>query len=201
MPITLRSVKGSPLTWNELDGNFVDLGARTETAWVMDGLEPSVRPDDPDAAVPNLFIGDIYAYSYFNGQITQSYANWDVPFNWAPGTDLYLALHWSPGNSTSTGTVRWGIEYTGAPVNGVFFPTITEYYDAASDGTAYKQYQTVSTPYPGSSVEPNTRFLIRIFRDGDAPEDTYPGDVFLLGVDFYYQANKFGTQSFTPPYT
>lgn len=201
MAITLRSTKGSPLTWNELDGNFTDLAGRTNLAWAMDGLEPSVREGAGNPAELVPFYDGIAAYAYVPNALSESYTNWDVPFSWAPGTDLYLAFHWSSGNSTATGSVRWGIEYTGAAVNGVFFPPITEYYDAPSDGTAYKHYQTVSTPFPGSQANYNIRFLIRIFRDGAAPEDTFPADAFLLGIDFYYQVNKFGTPSFTPPYT
>lgn len=201
MPIILRSTKGSPLTWNELDGNFTDLAGRTDVAWVMEGVEPSIREGFGNPAELILFYGNVAAYAYAPNALSESYASWDVPFSWAPGTDLYLAFHWSPGASSATGTIRWGIEYTGAPVDGIFFPPITEYYDVVCDGTAYEHHQSISTPFPGSQADYNTRFLVRIFRDGAAPEDTFPADVFLIGVDFYYQANKFGTPSFTPPYT
>lgn len=200
MAITLRSTKGSPLTHAELDGNFTDLAGRTALAWAMDGLEPSVREGAGNPAELVVFRNNVVAYSYAPGSISESYTNWDVPLSWAPGTDLYLAFHWSPGNSTATGSVRWCIEYTGAQVNQAFFPSIIEHYDSAADGTAYKHIQKVSTPFPGNQAAPNMRFLIRIFRDGAAPEDTFPDPAFLIGVDFYYQVSKFGAPSFTPPY-
>ncbi len=200
MAIITRAGKGSPLSFAELDGNFTDLDARTQLAWAMEGVEPSPRPGDPDGAEVNLFRNGIYAYTYFSGQVTQSYANFDVPFNWAPGTDLRAAIHWSPGNSTATGNVRFGLEFTYAHVNDTFGASNTFYISGTSDGTAYKHYQSVSSAFSGSLVQPNTRFLIRVFRDGGNVADTLAADVFIVGIDFYYQTNRFGVQSYLPPY-
>jgi len=199
--IITRASKGSALTYAELDGNFLDLKGRTDTAWMMDGLEPSVRDGSGNPAELTPFYGNLVAYSYVSNAPMESFTNWDVPFDWATGTDLYLAFHWSPGNSTATGTVRWGIDYIGATVNGTFFAPITEYYNATADGVAYKHLQVVSTPFPGNQAEPNMRFLMRIFRDGASIEDTFPDPAFLIGVDFYYQRNKFGQATITPPYS
>lgn len=201
MTIVYRSDQALPLTWEQLDGNFADLAARTNTAWAMDGLEPDVRSGAGNPAELTPFKAGIVAYAYGPSAMSESFANWDVPFSWAVGTDLYLAFHWSPGNSTAVGVVRWGIEYIWADVNGVFGDAVTEYYDCATDGTAYKHFQNVSTPFPGGLAAPNMRFLMRIFRDGASVNDTFSADAFLIGVDFYYQVNKFGTYSFTPPYT
>lgn len=177
-----------------------ELSRHIDTGWAMDGLEPSVREGSGNPAELSSFRDGVVAYSYVSNAMSESFTNWDVPFQWAVGTDLYLAFHWSPGNSTNTGTVRWGIEYIGAPVNGVFFPAVTEYYEQAADGTAYKHLQLISTPFPGSMVEPNMRFLIRIFRDGAHVNDTFSDPAFLLGIDFYHKVDKFGLASFTPPY-
>ena len=202
MPIVYRSTLGRPLTYGEMDGNFADLAARTDLAWAMDGIEPSVREGVGNPAELLPFYNGISAYAYAPSSISESYANWDVPFNWAPGTDLYLAFHWSPGSSTATGTVRWAVEYTGAFVNGNFFAPITEYYNSPHTmSDPYMHHQEVSTPFPGDQVQPNMRFLLRIFRDGADVADTFPDNAFLVGVDFYYQVNKFGTQSYLPPYT
>lgn len=201
MTITLRSTKGSPLTWNELDGNFTDLAGRTTQSWAMEGIEPSVREGAGNPAELLPFYDGISAYAFAPNAMSESFTNWDVPFQWAPGTDLYLAIHWSPGASNASGTVRWGLEYTGAYVNGEFFEPITEYYDAVHGANMpYMNHQVVSTPFPGAAVQPNMRFLIRIFRDGAAVQDTFPDNAFMVGVDFYYQVNKFGIPSFLPPY-
>lgn len=202
MTITLRNTKGSALTYNELDGNFTDLDARTSTAWMMDGLEPTLREGVGNPAELAAFKGNTVAYLFIDGSVSETYVNWDVPFNWATGTDLYAAIHWSPGSSTATGTVRWGLEFTAAAVNGTFGDTNTFYVDSTvSTSSAWKHIQAVSAPYPGSGAVPNQRFLIRLYRDGASGTDTFANGAYLIGIDFYYQVNKFGVPSYTPPYT
>lgn len=201
MTIVYRNVKGSALTYAELDGNFSDLAGRTDLAWMMDGLEPTLREGVGNPAELAAFKGNTVAYLFVDGSVSEAYVNWDVPFNWAPGTDLYAAIHWSPGAATNTGTVRWGLEFTTAPVNGTFGDTTTFYIDSAvSTASAWKHIQAVSAPYDGDTVAPNQRFLIRLFRDGASGSDTFGASAFLVGIDFYYQVSKFGTPSFTPPY-
>lgn len=201
MPIVYRSTLGRPLTFNELDGNFADLAARTDVAWMMDGLEPTLREGVGNPAELAAFVGNTIAYSFVPTAISETFVNWDVPFNWKAGTDLYAAVHWSPGNSSSTGNVRWGIEFTTAEVGGIFGATQTTYITGASDGTPFKHFQSVSVAYPGSSANYNQRFLIRFFRDGGNVADTFPDEAYLVGIDFYYQVDQFGTPSYTPPYS
>jgi len=202
MPIVYRNVKGSALSYSELDGNFADLAGRTTLAWQMDGLEPTLREGVGNPAELATFKGNTIAYDFVDGSVSETYVNWDVPLQWATGTDLYAAIHWSPGANTNTGTVRWALEFTAAPVNGTFPDTTTIYVDAVfGTSSAWKHCQNVSAPYPGSLVQPNERFLIRLYRDGASGTDTFAASAYLIGIDFYYQVNKFGTPSFTPPYT
>lgn len=202
MTIVYRNVKGSALSYAELDGNFSDLAGRTDLAWMMDGLEPTLREGVGNPAELATFKGNTIAYEFVPGSVMETYVNWDLPFNWATGTDLYAAIHWSPGSSTNTGTVRWGLEFTFAAVGGTFGDTSTVYVDTTvSTSSAWKHIQAVSSPFSGSGAAPNTRFLIRLYRDGAASEDTFPDNAYLVGIDFYYRVNKFGTPSYTPPYT
>lgn len=200
MPIVYRSTLGRPLTYGEMDGNFADLAARTDEAWAMDGTEPSVRDGAGNAPELKTFIGGVSEYAYAPSVMQECFSNWDIPFDWKVGTELYLAFHYAPGNSTATGNVRWGVEYTYASIGSAFGSTTTFFDVGLIAGTPYLHAQAISPPFDGALVNTNTRFLIRLFRDGDAVEDTYPDDVFLLGVDFFYQVNKFGLPSYLPPY-
>lgn len=38
------------------------------------------------------------------------------------------------------------------------------------------------------------------FRDGTNVLDTFPDPIFVIGADFFYQTNKFGTSSKSPPF-
>lgn len=200
MTIILRATKGAPLTHAEADGNFSDLAARTNVAWQMEGLEPTLRDNVGSPAQLVDFKGGTFVLSFSATANEEAFLNWDVPLQWAPGTDFYAAIHWSPGTSTNTGNVRWGFEFTSAPISGVFGDTTFFYVSGAADGTAWKHLQSVSAPYPGAAAAPNQRFIIRLFRDAVNVADTFPDAAYLIGVDFYYQTSKFGTQSITPPY-
>ena len=209
MTITLRSTKGSALTYAELDGNFTDLAARTALSWAMSGSEPTVREGTANAPTLATFRNGIYAWSYPNGEMSQAYLNFDVPFDWASGTDLYVGIHWSPGNTSLTGNVRFGLEFTyawsyGPTANSIFGPTQTVYITATqADGTPYMHYLNfidTADAFPGSAVQQNMRFLVRIFRDGGNAGDTFAAPIFITGTDFFYQTNRFGTSTQSPPF-
>lgn len=170
-------------------------------AWQMDGLEPTLREGIGNPCELANFIGGTVAYRFVPNSSTEAFVNWDVPMTWARGTDLYAAVHWSPGASTNTGNVRWGMEFVGGKV-GFTFNTTPQYFYilGAADGTAWKHIQSVSDPYPATYVEVNKRFLIRFFRDGAHVDDTFPDDAFLVGVDFYYQVDRSGQPTIIPPY-
>lgn len=210
MTITLRQVKGTELTYSELDGNFTDLAARTALSWAQIGGEPSVREGTANAPSLDVFRDGIYAWSYPNGQLAQAYTTFDVPFDWAEGTDLVVGIHWSPGSNTNTGTVRFGLEFTYAWSYGPdgasnrFGASQTIYINASqADGVAYTSYINFNDPannFPAAYVQPNMRFLVRIFRDGGNVADTFGAPIYIIGTDFFYQTNKFGTSTKSPPF-
>lgn len=210
MTIVYREAQGTPLTWTQLDGNFADLAARTNLSWAQIGGEPTIREASPNAPQQQLFRGDIYAWAYPAGQLSEAYTTFDVPFDWASGTDLVIGIHWSPGNVPATGNVRFGLEFTYAGSYGpdgasnIFGPTNTVYINASqASGTPYMSYLNFNEPannFPASAVQQNMRFLVRIFRDGANVGDTFPESVFIIGTDFFYQTNRFGTSTKAPPF-
>jgi len=209
MTITLRETKGFPLTYSELDGNFVDLAARTALSWSQIGGEPSVREGVANTPSLSNFRDGIYAWSYLPNEMNEAYITFDVPFDYAVGTDLCVGVHWSPGSSTATGTVRFGFEFTyawayGPTANSVFGPSQTIYISAAqANGTPYMHYINFNAPadnFPAAAVQQNMRFLVRVFRDGANVADTFPDPIFIIGTDFFYQTNRFGTATKEPPF-
>lgn len=210
MSIILRSGKGAPLTHAEADGNFSELDSRTQQAWAVVNVTPEVRPNDEEAPQLTVFAGGIYQYAYFQGQTSSAYASFAVPMDYAPGTELRAAVQWTPGNFTDNGEVRFGMEFSyawaygspSAPTNHAFTSPATVYTQAAghTNMTYHQHTKFFEATIPGSEVEPNMRFLIRFFRDGSNPLDTFAGDVFVTGLAFYYQRNKLGQPDVLPPF-
>ena len=210
MTIVYRDVKGSALSYSELDGNFADLAARTALSWSQIGAEPTVRDGNPNSPTLSNFRDGLYEYVYLHDELNEAYLNFDVPYDYAVGTDLVIGVHWSPGSSTATGTVRFGFEFTyawsNAPgTNTIFGPSQTVYVNCTkATGTAYAHYINFNDPadnFPAAGVQQNMRFLVRFFRDGANVADTFQDPIFVIGVDFFYQVNRFGTSTKSPPFT
>ena len=208
MTIVYRNTKGSALSYAELDGNFADLAGRTDLAWAQIGSDPVVQDTGSSPQLANFRDG-LYEYQYANGELNEAYLKFDVPFDYAVGTDLVVGIHWSPGSSTATGNVRFGREFTyawayGPGPNSIFGPSQTIYVNAGqANGTAYEHYINFTDPannFPGAAVQQNMRFLVRIFRDGVNAGDTFPAPIFIIGTDFFYQTNRFGTSTKAPPF-
>jgi 3D (Asp-Asp-Asp) domain-containing protein len=201
MTITTYASKGSQLSIAEMDGNITDLDTRTRLGW-RDNIEQFVpRPGDPDAPELNVFRDGIYLYLCPGGQLSEVFAYFHIDHDYAMGTALYPHVHWS-SNSTETGTVRWGFEYTLAKGHQqTVFPTSTTVYaEQVCDGTPYKHYVAEvsdANAIPGDLVEPDTVLLVRVFRDGAHVNDTM-GDVFGILVDLHYQAAQHTTPNKSP---
>lgn len=208
--ITTLAGKGAPLSLQEGDQNFTELDARTASGWAVVPITPEVRQGDVDAPELTLFRGGIYEFVYFQGQMSSSYASFCVPMDYEAGTDLKAAVQWTPGNFSHDGQVRFGIEFVyawaygspTAPTNHEFTPPATVYTQAPGHaGMTYHHHtKFFEATIPGSQVQPNMRFLMRFFRDGANPLDTFAGDVFVTGLAFYYRRNKFGQADVLPPF-
>lgn len=206
MAITLRNTKGAPLSFAEADNNFSELDTRTALGWRDNIVQLDVQVGNPDAPVLNIFRDGIHAYNFFSGELSEAHANFHIDHDYALGTKLYPHIHWAV-NTTATGTVRWGIEYTVAKGHGqqAFGPTTTVYVEQASDGTQYKHY--VAEVSEGNAIdgaaldiEPDTLILCRFFRDGAHVNDTLDADVFVFCVDLHYQADKATTPNKAPDF-
>lgn len=202
------------------ESDFVQLGVPSVLAnaldekigqsWAVVPVVPEVRAGDPNAPQQTLFRGGIYEYAYFQGDVTSSYASFSVPMDYAPGTSLKAAVQWTPGNFSDSGAVRFGLEYTYAwaygslnsPTNHEFSEPAFAYTTASghTNMTYHLHTKFFETEIPGSFIQPNMRFLIRFFRDGTSELDTFAGDIFVVGLGFYYQRNKLGQPDVIPPF-
>lgn len=216
MTITLRNAKGAPLTHSELDGNFSDLNTRTQAGWADLVQQVIVNSGAPNAPQIQSYRNGLYYYAFAPSATNEVYVCFHINHDYtATGGDVgypgmvYPHIHWSP-NTTSTGVVRFGVEYTCARRSDstgttAFGATSTLYINqTVNTGDQYRHI--VSEPATGSGIpnggilETDSVILCRFFRDATDPADTFPDDVFLLTVDIHYPCDHAQTPSRFPPF-
>lgn len=200
MPIVLRSEVDRPLTYGEMDGNFSDLAERTDLAWADISITPSVQYGVPSTPELEVWNGGLLAWAYYPDQLMEAYANFSMPYDWAPGTGVRFGINWAVGNTTATGNVRFSREFSVGNPGGTFSAaTVGGGTTMAVDGTPYKSYQLFSpSAYPGTSLQPNSTIVNRFFRDGTNVLDTFDEKIYILQFMFFYQRNKFGLPNYIP---
>ena len=153
-----------------------------------------------------LFRNGIYGYFFSPNTLHEVWSTFHILHDYAIGTSLYPHIHWSP-NTTSTGTVRWGIEYTVAKGHqqgaSSTFPASTTVY-VEQTVSAPSQYQhfvaevSLANAIPPTNVEPDSVIMIRFFRDAAHPNDTFPDAVMGMFGDLHYQVNTLSTINKAP---
>lgn len=149
------------------------------------------------------FRSGISAYSFHQNTMNEMWITFHVKHDYKVGSNGYLHIHWAP-NTTSTGTVRWGFEYSVARGHDQeAFPAPTTVYVNHTIATN-KQYQHIITEISDVQafdlLETDSLVLCRIFRDAGNAADTFPDPVFGLTADIHYQADKQFTPNKSPPF-
>lgn len=208
MTITLRTVKGSRLTNAEADGNFTDLTGRVE-GWNDLVQDVVVRIGSANVPTVSNVRDGIYAYAFDPDTMNECFSNFHLGHDYIPASMVYPHVHWTL-NTTSTGVVRWGVEYTWARRHDStgtthFGASNTLYIETTID--ANHQYghmvneSAEGNGIPGSTMEVDSIIMCRFFRDAAHVNDTFPDPVFLLSVDIHYESLVKTTPSRFPPFT
>ena len=166
----------------------------------------------PASAAPTWanFRDGIDAYSFSASQTNSIFITFHIKHDYAydesgvaGGSLVYPHVHWAP-NTTSTGVVRWGMEYTVAKGHQQeSFPASTTVYvnQTISSSSQYLHcIAEVSDDDAFDARETDAIVLMRIFRDGSDAADTFPDAVFAFTADLHYQANKDYTPNKAPPF-
>ena len=200
MAIVTAAGKGAPLTPAEADANMTQFDARTAQAWQSVAVAPSVLYGVPSTPELEAWNGGLNAWAYYPDQTMEAYANFSLPYDWAPGTAVRFGITWAVGNTTATGNVRFRRESSfGTPGGAFSAAALSGGQAAAVDGTPYKCYQLYSqVEFYDASWAPNTVLVNRFFRDGTNVLDTFEDKIYILQFLFLYQRNKFGQPSYQP---
>ena len=181
----------------EDDGTLVFYGSSITYEDIQIPALAAKANDNPPTL--STFRGSVVTYS-FGEQNAQNeeqvFFNVQIPHSWNEGTTLYPHIHFSCG-TTSADSVRWGLEYTWANVNGSF-GTTTTIYCSKQIGNAYEHKVA---GFGGITPDSNTNkissiLVCRLFRNSShVTEDSYNGDdVFLLQFDIHYEVNTMGSR-------
>lgn len=206
--LTTRTGKGSALTFAELDNNFVEVDRRTGRGWndlVSDITVRSGAGSAPDLAA---YRDGIYAYSFNQDVLNECFANFHLRHDYIPGTMIYPHIHWT-ANTTTTGVVRFGVEYTLARRGDstgliAFGATQTIYIEhVVGAGEQYLHHVSETTDgngIVGTNLEVDSLILCRIFRDAGHSNDTFIDPVFMLTADMHYECDAQSTPLRSPPF-
>lgn len=209
-----RTGKGSALTYGEVDGNWNLLEHRTGEGW-NDLVSDIVVQSGADAPSWSSFRDGLYGYAFSPSVMNQCYANFHLRHDYDatggstsyPGM-VYPHIHWT-SNTASTGTVRFGVEYSfarrGDSTGVVDFPAATTLYIEHTVGAGEQYRHHVSEAPEGSGIagtdlQVDGVMMCRFFRDATHPNDTFPDDAILLSVDLHYPCHVQATPYRFPPF-
>lgn len=206
--LTLRSVKGTPLTHNEVDGNFValndDIAALNATGW-KDMLAPLSTAGVPNQNAPVLrdfSVGTVLRreYDFAIGDylfMQPFHVNHDVK----PGGLAFLHMHWTT-DGTSTAVVRWEFQILRALGHNqeAFTQEATRFAEQAGSGVAYQHMVTeVAEADAMILTEPDELILVTVRRVTNGGTDN-PDAVFGLMCDLHYESDRDTTPQKAPDF-
>jgi hypothetical protein len=124
---------------------------------------------------------------YFTAQLPHSYNE---------GSDLEFHLHLAYPNA-STGNSTWLFTYSWANINSTF-PTESNsglVHVVSPAVTDKHQLAEIMPTISGTGKLISSILLCSVSRIGGDVGDTYPGDIYLVSMDFHYRQNTLGSKT------
>jgi hypothetical protein len=208
----LKRAKGDPADSAITVQDLVDLGYATLDGNTLTRIEGwgDITADLGSGKVAganqptwSTFRDGIQAYEFSATQMKELWITFHVDHDYKDGSSVYPHVHWSP-NTTSTGTVRWGFEYTVAKGHdqAAFPASVTVYVETTISSN--KQYQHIISEVVDNDAfdafEPDTLILMRIFRDAAHANDTFPDTVHAFTADIHFLGDGQFTPNKTAPF-
>lgn len=226
MTITTRAGKGIDLTHDEMDTNFTELrdrptgqvypktegvGIKIDTTTPVFGWHDLNSPiwineDDPNKALFATYRGNIMARKFT--VLANGFANYHLPHDYVPGTDIFIHVHWSHNSTTVlSGSVTWGLELSYARGYGrEAFPitkTVTILQQASLIPYQHMIAEAAASVVGGSgtqldtsTVETDGIILARIYLDSnDIVDSVLQPNPFVHMVDIHYQSTGLPTRN------
>jgi hypothetical protein len=141
--------------------------------------------------------GNAYALAFDAAALERARFAVLLPHGYTPGTPLVPVVRWAP-SSAAAGVVRWVLEYSVAPVGGLFAAPASVTLDVTAGGAAGKHQHAQGDAIAGSGLLGSSVALCSVHRDAAAGADTYGVDAFLLAAGFAVENSAHGSQTVTP---
>lgn len=230
MAITIRDIKGSPLTHAELDQNFIDLrdgvnlmvpktqgkGLKVDSegtpsfGW-HDLLGTVQVYGDAGDAVRATYRGGIKALQFAESK--SAFVDFHMPHDYVMGSDIYIHVHWSTISTTVTGgSTTWAFEmmYAKGHDQGAFAAPVTASAVQSASTTQYQHMiaEVKASVVGGSGValdtddlEPDGVIQCRVYLDSnDITDSVTVPDPFIHYVDIHYQSTGIPTKQRAPDF-
>ena len=139
--------KGSGLTYGEMDQNWNTLETRTGAGW-NDLVSDVTIHTGTNAPNWSNYRDGLYGFAFSPDVMNECFVNFHLRHDYVDGTMVYPHVHWTH-NTTNTGTVRWGVEWTfarrGDAGSGTidFGPTQTLYIEHNIDSAVEQQAEKI----------------------------------------------------------
>lgn len=152
----------------------------------------------------STFRDGISAYEFSAGTMNQIWITFHVTHDYRDGSLVFPHIHWGTTSTATSGTVRWGFEYTVAKGHDqAAFPASTTVY-VEYTFSENKQYQhfvsEVAEAQAFDAFEADTLILMRIFRDAAHANDDFADTVHAFTADIHFEVDKQVTPNKAPPF-
>ena len=236
MTILTRSAKGSELSWAEGDENLTDLRDRpngqvrpktkgigtkidlTTPTWPWRDLEgtENPRPTIPNKAELEIFRGTVRQWAFAVDDMSDN--QFHIPHDYAPGTDLYIHVHWSHIGTAISGQIEFTFNHMyakghqqaefGAEKSVVFslstpdIATIPQYRHMITEAQLSSSAPTAAQ-IDNADLEPDGMILCNLSPTvipaitGSLGNKNMP---FILQIDIHYQSTEIGTKAKEPDF-
>jgi len=150
---------------------------------------------------------NIFTWTFQDGSLREVAFSVQLPHDYKEGTTIYPHVHWAPMTTATTNRVKWVLDYQWININSTFTDAtstnISGYLvigDTGFPSVSLAKKQHAITPLgsgiTGTGKTLSSILICRLYRDGaDATNDTYTDNAAMLGVDFHYEVDGFGSRT------
>lgn len=193
--MTGRRPQLDPITSNlVVPGTITGSNVASPTTRLWDDARVSLTraTTGPNAPTFAAHRDTLNANSFSASTMNEMWGELQLSHGYYSGSDIKPHLHWSPGNSTNTGVVRWGLEYSWANIGAAFPASTTVYVEQAGPGVAYQQMLAAFATLTGTGKMDSSVLMFRVFRDAANGADTATFAAFALSFDVHFEIDGVG---------